>query len=112
MNRMRWRLLVACLASSALRSRSPGVAPGESVRWPTFEAIPAPGSVTYEKTIAYCATLENDNKANFTHVVFRQFRPVARFGGQTYPATIVKKSCAAALDAKGRRGPDERRDRL
>ena len=59
----------------------------------------------------YGATYANVNKANFTHVVFRQFRPVVTFGGQKYPATLVKKSCGA-LDEKGDADPDERRARL
>ena len=88
--------------SSALLVAVAGGGAGNRFAEPTFEAIPAPGSVTYEKTIAYFATLKNDNKANFTHVVFRQFRPVARFDGKTYPATFVKTSCAAwAWDQKG-----------
>ena len=100
MNRTRWRLLVACLAVIGAAIAVAGGSAGNRVPSGTFEAIPAPGSVTYAKTIAYGATFENINKANFTHVVFRQFRPVATFGGQKYPATLVKTSCGA-LDTKG-----------
>ena len=104
MNRTRGRLVVACLAVIGAAIAVAGGGAGNRVPAGTFEAIPAPGSVTYGKTIAYGATYANVNKANFTHVVFRQFRPVATFGGQKYPATLVKKSCGA-LDEKGDADP-------
>lgn len=99
-----WRLLVVgALALVAVVVVGGGSA-GNRLADASFEAIPAPGSVTYGKTIAYNAIFDNISKANFTHVEFRQLRPVATFAGQTYAAAFVAASCGA-LDDKGDTDP-------
>jgi len=103
MNRTRWRLLVACLAVIGAAIAVAGGSAGNRVPSGTFEA----GSVTYGQTIAYTATFANVNKANLTHVEFRQLRPVAIFNGVAYPADFVQASasCADQLDDKGDSDP-------
>ena len=101
MKRTRWRLLVACLAVAGAAIAVAGGSAGNRVLNATFDSG---GSVTYGKTIAYTATLTNDNKANFTHVTFRQTRPVATFNGQAFFAAFVTSSCGA-LDLKGDTDP-------
>lgn len=100
MNRTRWRLVVACLAVIGAAVAVAGGSAGNRLADPIFEAIPAPGSVTYGENIAYRSELDNNNKAVFTHVEYRQFRPVATFGGVVYPAAFVDSSCGT-LDDKG-----------
>lgn len=100
MGKTRLRLAFACIAIVAAAISAAGGSAGNRLADPVFEALPAPGSVTYGENIAYRSQLDNDNKAVFTHVEFRQFRPVATFGGQVYPAEFVDSSCGT-LDDKG-----------
>ena len=108
MYRTRGRLVVACLAVIGAAIVVAGGSAGnrDLETGSTFQAIPAPGSVTYGENIAYSATLENTNKANFTHVEFRQSRPVATFGGISYYAEELPgaRSCGV-LETKGDTDP-------
>jgi hypothetical protein len=104
MKRTPLRLLVACLAVIVAAVAVAGGSAGNRIADPTFEAIPAPGSVTYGENIAYQSVLDNTNNAVFTHVEFRQRRPVATFLEVKYPATFVTSSCGA-LDTKGDTDP-------
>lgn len=100
MERMRWRLVIACLAviGSAIAIAGGSAANRDGVA--TLEAVPGPGSVTYGQKISYKATFTNNNVdsgAVFTQTTFVMSPPLLPGGA---PVTPVVSSCGA-FDAGG-----------
>ena len=97
MNRMRWRLAVACFVVVGAAFSAAGGSAGNRTAEASLEG--SGPAVTARETISYRAAITNTGKSMFTHVQLRQRVPTALSGGAAFPATLVSSSCGAVVEA-------------